>query len=97
MLPISADKTLITSSVAVACLRSYSVSYALEKLESTELIWGEISNMKTPQKFSGLSSQQRSIQLGSIYFNTKPQKSPAGKEVLGRHGAITSWRTANAT
>lgn len=53
MLPISADKTLITSYVAVACLRSYSVSYALEKLGSAELIRGEVSNMKTPQKFSG--------------------------------------------
>lgn len=38
MLPISADKTLITSYVAVACLRRYSVSCALEKLESAELI-----------------------------------------------------------
>lgn len=46
MLPISADRALITSYVAVACLRSYSASYDLEKLESTGLIWGEISDMK---------------------------------------------------
>lgn len=52
MLLIPADRTLITSYVAVACLRSYSVSYDLEKLESTGLICKEISNMKIPQKFS---------------------------------------------
>lgn len=52
MLPISADRTLITSYVALACFRSYAVSYDLEKLESTGLIHEEIANMKIPQKFS---------------------------------------------
>lgn len=56
MLPIPADRTLITSYVAGACLRSYSVSYDLEKLESTGLICEEISIMKRPQKFSDGSS-----------------------------------------
>ena len=56
MLLISADRTLITSYVAIACSRSYSVSYDLEKLESTGLICGEISNRKIPPKFSDGSS-----------------------------------------
>ena len=61
MLLISADRTQITSYGAVACSRSYSVSYDLEKLESTGLICEEISNRKIPPKFSDGSSRQRSI------------------------------------
>lgn len=56
MLPLSADGTLITSDVAVACLKSYAGGYELGTLGSTGLICEEISKMKMPQKLPDGSS-----------------------------------------